>query len=174
MADIPKKLRRSSLILGLSVILIVLPIGIASNRFTTASRPEDAMQHFYENQGPEDTLMDPLILAGEAVVPLVIERIKDKTMPRRRYAIGFLGNGSYSQSLPGLQTILQDSLELDYFRSDALHSIYQIDEALGLQYAQKYRYESNNLGKVSQDLLSQKVLVPDHRTYLDALLGRHD
>lgn len=159
-------------ILGPLLILIILPIGVASACFSQPSSPEEVLERFYHNEGPEETLKDPLILAGDKVVPLVIERVSDKKMPRRRYAIAFLGNGSYTQALPVLHTILQDSSELDYFRSDALHSIYQIDAALGLKYAQSYRNESNDLGKVSQDLLSQKRLLPDRRTYLDALLGR--
>ena len=174
MVNIPAKLLKRRRALGLLLIAIITPVAVASSWFGRASNPEGTLERFYHNEGPEDTLMDPLILAGNAVVRVVIERVKDKKMPRRRYAIGFLGNGSYSQALPALQTILQDSSEIDYFRSDALHSIYQIDGALGLKYAQSYRNESNDLGRVSQDLLSQKRFVPSRRTYLDALLGRHD
>jgi len=132
------------------------------------------LERFYSNQGPEETLMDPLILEGESVVPLVIEKVKDQKMLRRRYAIGFLGNGSYKQALPVLQTILQDNSELDYFRGDALHSIYQIDEAAALKYAQSYRNETNYLGQVAQDLLTVKRLVPQRRSYWTALLGSQD
>ena len=174
MVNIRAKLLGHRTILGLLLIAMILPVVVASSWVRLASSPEETLEIFYHNEGPEDTLMDPLILAGHPVVPLVIERVKDKNMPRRRYAIGFLGNGSYTQALPVLETILQDSSEQDYFRSDALHSIYQIDAGLGIKYAQLHRSESNDLGKVSQDLLSRKRLVPEIRTYLDALLGRHD
>ncbi len=138
---------------------------------TPSGTPAQALEAFYMNKGPEETLMDPLILAGEPVVPLVIERIKDRQMPRRRYAIGFLGNGSYKQALPVLQTILQDGSELDYIRADALHSIYQIDSALALKYAAAYKTESNDLGQVSQDLILNRRLVPARRTYREAWLA---
>src|SRR5262245_45882955 len=79
----------------------------ALNRFYTyGNDPDDAVA--------EDMLMDPLIVAGEKVVPLVIREIKNKEMPRRRYAIGFLGNGSYKQALPALEDIFQDLSEKDY------------------------------------------------------------
>jgi len=48
----------------------------------------------------EDQLMDPLLLAGDDVVPLVIDELPDKEMRLRRYAIGFLGNGRHTPALP--------------------------------------------------------------------------
>lgn len=165
------KLRRRSVGLLLAIILFG---GITQACASQTLTAEESLERFYQNQGPEDTLMDPLILAGDKVVPVVIEKVKEKKMVRRRYAIGFLGNGSYTQALPVLKTILQDSSELDYFRSDALHAIYQIDASSGLQLAQSYRNEPNFLGQASQDLLSERHLLPHRRSYLDALLGRHD
>ena len=131
------------------------------------------MQKFYNNAGPEDTLMDPLILAGERVVPLVLDKVKDKNMPRRRYAISFLGNGAYKQALPALEGVLQDSTEQDYFRGDALRSIYQIDQSQGMRYAGTYKDEPGNLGKVSRDILAGEQHLLERRSYLDAWLGRH-
>lgn len=170
----PDKRQRHRRTSGWLLVLIILAIGLGSDCVTQPSSPEEILESFYQNKRPEETLMDPLILAGKKVVPLVIEKVKDKKMPRRRYAIGFLGNGAYTQALPVLETILQDSSEVEYFRSDSLQSIYQIDPALGLKYAQSYRNESNELGKVSQDLLSQKRFVPKRRTYFDAWLAAHD
>lgn len=119
-------------------------------------------------------LMDPLILAGKKVVPLVIREIKNKEMPRRRYAIGFLGNGSYRQSLPALEEILQDVSEKDYFRGDALKAIYLIEEALGMKYAEKYKESPGLLGDIAKDLLNGRISLKDRRSYYDALTGRHD
>jgi hypothetical protein len=135
--------------------------------------PEEALSNFYSNDGPEDTLMDPLILAGDKVVPLVLEKIKDKTMPRRRYAIGFLGNGSYKQALPILESILRDETEEPYIRGDALQSIYQMDEASGLRFAQMYKGEPGHLGKISIDLLTDRIYLPPRRTFSDALSSTH-
>ena len=168
MSTEPQRRRRvaSSLLIATALV-----IWIAGACITHSLEPEEALRAFYDNQGPEETLMDPLILAADKVVPLVIEKIRDKKMPRRRYAIGFLGNDSYREALPVLQAILQDSSELDYFRADALHSIYLIEPALGLKYAEAYKNDSNDLGKVSQDLLSDRRLLPPRRTYRDAWLA---
>ena len=71
--------------------------------------PRDALQDFLTGHDrAEDQLMDPLILCGGRVVPLVIAEIQNKDMHRRRYAIGFLGNGHYSEALPVLEKILSD------------------------------------------------------------------
>lgn len=138
-----------------------------------AGSPEDGLRNFFSNQGSEETLMDPLILAGDEVVPLILERIKDKNMPRRRYAIGFLGNGSYKQAIPILENILKDATEKDYFRGDALQSIYQADEVTGLRLAQIYQGAPGHLGKVATDLVTTRNHLPPRRSYLDAFFARH-
>jgi hypothetical protein len=136
--------------------------------------PEVALKRFYENNGPEDTLMDPLILAGDGVVPLVLNEVKNKNMPRRRYAIGFLGNGSYKEALPDLEAILQDSAEEDYFRGDALQSIYMIDESRGKELAQNYQGGQNYLGEISRRIITGDSELKKRRTYSDALVGKHE
>jgi hypothetical protein len=47
-------------------------------------------------------------------------------MPRRRYALSFLGEGNYSQALPALEAIALDETEKNYFRADALKAIYHL------------------------------------------------
>jgi hypothetical protein len=141
-----------------------------SNQIT----PEDALKRFYDNDGPEDTLMDPLILAGDGVVPVVLKEVKNKHMPRRRYAIGFLGNGSYKSALPSLEGILQDSAEEDYIRGDALQSIYMIDESRGREFAQKYNDYSDYLGEMSRRVISGDSQLEKRRTYSEALSGKHE
>jgi hypothetical protein len=140
-----------------------------------AKSPEAALAEFYEYNGMEEQLMDPLIRAGDGVVPLVIEKVKDKNMPRRRYAIGFLGNGSYRQALPVLQQILQDTTDEDYFRGDALQSIYQIDEPLGVSYAQRYQGESDYVGRIAKEILAGGSRLRERRTtWLRGWVGMND
>lgn len=138
--------------------------------------PETALQQFYTpgKDAAEDMLMDPLILAGEPIVPLVIAEIQNKNMPNRRYAIGFLGNGSYCQALPVLEKILNDPSELDYVRADSLEAVYLIDAQLGTSRAAALKNESALLGATAQEIINGKGLRPERRTYFDALLGRHD
>lgn len=136
--------------------------------------PEDALQHFYVYQGSEDMLMDPLILAGDKVVPLVLDKVKDKNMTRRRYAIGFLGNGAYTQAIPELKKILQDKAEDEVIRGDALQAIYQIDESLGLKYALEYKDISGFLGQVSADVLNGETYLKKRRSYFEALMSSYN
>ena len=136
--------------------------------------PASALAEFYVHDGAEDQLMDPLILAGDKVVPLVIERVKDKDMPRRRYAIAFLGNGSYRQALPVLQQILQDSTEADYYRGDALQSIYQIDPRLGTTYAQNYQTGIDYVGSIAKGIIAGDRSLKKRRSYWEAWWARHD
>jgi hypothetical protein len=68
----------------------------------------------------------PLKAEGRDVVPLVIRDLPNRAMPRRRYAIAFLGYGQYAEALPALEKILTDPTEIDYFRADALLAIYEI------------------------------------------------
>lgn len=125
--------------------------------------PEEAFEKFLSaNDLPEDALMDPLILAGKPVVPIVLDALGDKKLKRRRYAIGFLGNGGYKEALPMLQRIAADESEEKWIREDALESIYLIDEKLGLKLVTKY--QSSGL---------EPFLGHSKRGFLEALMNWH-
>ncbi len=135
--------------------------------------PEAVLEEFYNYNEPGSESLDPLILAGERVVPLIIEKIQDKNMQRRRLAIEFLGNGSYKQATSVLEKIVRDETEENHFRVTALIAIFQIDKNLGSQFAQQYK-EDSILGKTLNDILANKEYLHYRRTYLDALFRRHD
>lgn len=163
-------------VLIVSLILWSLLLGGCYSASLTSSNnnsPKEALQRFYGNNGPEDTFMDPLILAGEGVVPLVLKEVKNKNMPRRRYAIEFLGNGSYREALPDLESILKDTTEEDYFRGDALRSIYLIDESRGQEFAQEYKDQTNYLGELSRRVVAGDDQLKKRRAYSDAVVGKH-
>lgn len=147
-------------------LLICVSLGFL---FISCNNPKKALDQFYSYNGPEETLMDPLILAGEKVVPLVINSVKSREMPRRRYAIGFLGNGEYSQAIPVLEDILKDVSEKDFIRGDALISIYQIDASLGMKYAKQYENELGYHGDISREMISKTLTLPTKRSRSDAL-----
>lgn len=110
--------------------------------------PEEALADFFDTTDQaEDMLMDPLILAGEKVVPLVLKEVVSPEMKLRRYAIHFLGNGKYSSSVPVLQAILENEKEIDFIRGDALASIFNIEPELGMFLAKPYRTRTDYLGK---------------------------
>jgi uncharacterized lipoprotein NlpE involved in copper resistance len=151
----------------LSCLILFVVLGCSTRS------PEQILEEFYNYNEPDSESLDPLILAGEKVVPLIIEKIRDRSMQRRRLAIDFLGNGEYEQALPVLIKILNDETEESHFRVAALISIFQIAENLGNEFAQRYKNDSN-LGKTSMDILSNKDYLRYRRTYIDALFRRHD
>jgi HEAT repeat protein len=149
--------------------LILLCVFACSTR-----SPEAVLEEFYNYNEPDSESLDPLILAGEKVVPLVMERVQDRNTQRRRLAIQFLGNSSYKQALPVLEKIMKDETEESHFRSTALISIFKIDEKLVKQFAQQYKVSKNDLGDIARDILANKDYLNYRRTYTDALLRRHD
>jgi hypothetical protein len=74
---------------------------------------EAALEAFYGGDPrPECMQAQPLRQHGSKVVPLIIRDLPNKAMPRRRYAIGFLGEGRYREALPVLEHISSDTLAL--------------------------------------------------------------
>ena len=135
---------------------------------------DEVMADFHDGSAgrAESQLMDPLILHSSAVRARVIEEIRDKNMDRRRYAIGFLGNMEIGESLPALRTVLDDGTEKDYFRADALGSIYRIDRTEGLRWAADFAGRDDILGIVSRELLAGRE--PYRRTFFEALTDWKD
>lgn len=116
--------------------------------------------------------MDPLILNADLVKDRVIKEIKNPTMDKRRYAIGFLGNARVKKALPTLRNILANEQEVTYIRADALESIYQISPDQGRSLAEKYKSRDDFLGKIAGGLLDGSH-EPFERTYFQALRGCH-
>ncbi|MCP4491747.1 MAG: hypothetical protein GY820_31240 [Gammaproteobacteria bacterium] len=136
--------------------------------------PEDALVDFYDTTGQaEDMLMDPLILAGEKVVPLVLQEISSPEMKLRRYAIHFLGNGQYQSSIPTLKAILGNEKEIDYIRGDALASIFNTNHELGMSLAKAYTSRSDYLGKQAVEIVTGKNGWWYQRTFWQALNNVH-
>lgn len=135
--------------------------------------PEEAVRrfHFPSEMIAEDQLMDPLILGGKKVVPLLLKEIQDRNMQRRRYGIAALGHLGDPSAIPILEHIFKDPSEIDYFRCDALEAIALLDlnTARGLA---KEQPASTEICSQLSELLGQGKL-PSRRTYLEALVGWH-
>jgi len=137
--------------------------------------PHDALLDFYEAKDrAEDQLMDPLILTGHRVVPLLMENLPNKEMRLRRYAIGFLGNGGYVEALPTLERILKDESEIYYFRADALLAIYQISKTRAKELASLYVNGQELLGRFAGKIVADKNPVYFKRSYWDAFRHVHE
>ena len=126
--------RRRTIVWLAPASLVVAPIllVIADMYLTPA---EKVLKEFYTAQLPECSLTAPLEWAGSRMVPLVIKEVANKSMPRRRYAISFLGDMRRREALPLLETVLADITERQEFRGDALEAIYRIDRHRGLELA---------------------------------------
>ena len=136
--------------------------------------PEKVMLEFYSNPGPEDTLMDPLIVAGPSIYSLVIAAVENPDMPRRRYAIGFLGNEEVAEALPLLTSILEDESELPYFRGDALEAIYKIDRVRAKDFAPEFQDREDALGYYASAVLEDAPSLSERRSLAKARIRRHD
>jgi hypothetical protein len=124
------------LIANLSVFLIK---SILKNRYKTAGVASIAGVAFYFFAGQvvdkscafsyysvfvnqsvaEEYLQDPIKEAGYHIGPILTEKIKDRQMELRKYAIGGLGDINYKPATTTLQQILFDKTEPDYIRADA-------------------------------------------------------
>jgi len=118
--------------------------------YRTGGRTFDTVwRAFYAEGDHEPDLDDPLIEAGPLMVPAICEAIVHPDMKRRRYAIGALGFIGDRAALPTLEAILKKKSELEYFRGDALQSIYQIDQELGTKYAMEFESENQYLTMIA-------------------------
>ena len=155
--------------------LIVTAIGVIT--FLAWPRPtvDNVMNDFFHNDfhRAEDMLMDPLILHADIVKDRVIEEIKNPKMKKRRYAISFLGIAGFKEALPTLRAILRDEKEKEYFRADALESIYLIAREEGRSLAHQYNSQDGFLGYIAKGLLDESHK-PPQRTYAQALIGYHE
>ena len=67
----------------------------------------------------EEYLQDPIKEAGYHIGPILTDKIKDKNMKLRRYAISGLDDIKYKPATETLREILFDTTEADYVRADA-------------------------------------------------------
>lgn len=158
------------------IFLFVLALTSGCNNdFTNKhSTADEVMQDFYDAKDrAEDMLMDPLIVNSDLVKHRVIEEIKNKSMDKRRYAIGYLGNEKIKEALLTLIVILDDESEIDYFRADALESIYQINKKEGLSKAEKYTKKVDLLGQTAKTIMDG-AYTPNIRSLREARNGVHN
>lgn len=135
------------------------------------SSPEEALSAFYGGEPrPECMQTKPLRQHGASVVPLVIRDLPKKEMPRRRYAIGYLGEEGHVEALPTLEAIARDNSEKFYFRADALLAIYDISPTRAAALARQVAMEPQNpedqyghLKRITQDIENSSVRVNRQR-----------
>jgi hypothetical protein len=140
--------------------------------------PELALKTFYEREVAEDQIMDPLIIAGSSVVPLLEKEVANPDMPNRRYAIGALGNLGSKSALSVLEKLAGTKSEDSYIRCDALVAIGMIDQQEGLRVANGVKGDgleclSDIADNLDRNYAQWLEMSAPRRTYFQALLGRH-
>jgi hypothetical protein len=118
---------------ALGILLLgVLAAGACLARRGAFASPEVALARFVSASPydvAEDQLMDPLILAGPKVVPLLAKSISNRQMVHRRYAVMALGHLGDQAALPALTKIVVDVTDEGYVRCDALQAVGLIKNA---------------------------------------------
>ena len=123
---------------------------------------EEILADFYRPAGretgrSESMIANPLRAHADTVKMLVIEKIPDKNMTHRRYAIWFLGSCRIREAKSALLAILDDTTEDPVFRGDALKSLFFIDRDMGLALAEKHAVGDDFLQYMAEGILSGRT-----------------
>jgi hypothetical protein len=121
---------------------------------------------FYTDEPHESELPAPLVAAGPKMTAAICDAVVHKDMMYRRYAIAALGIVHDRRAIPTLETIMRDESELDYFRGDALQSLFRIDRGLGRRHAKQYAGAPDYLQMVAR-------AIDRNEAWLTAPWGRH-
>ena len=116
--------------------------------------------NFYVTASENDTTR-VLVNGGAKIVPSAITAVRDKKLFKRRYAIAALGYLKDRAALKVLGDILHDAGELDYFRGDALESLFLIDEEIGKAEAVKVLAEAFDIKGDSLTLRIARRIIYD-------------
>jgi hypothetical protein len=145
MVDRGTRMTRALVAVGMAVCLLLL--GLVCWVYYSAFPSEaDALEVFYAAQVSEDEQLDALIAARGDVVPMVVAAVRHASMPKRRYAVAFLGNSGRRDALPVLRRIVEDETEEAQIRGDALESMARIDLGSVAALTPRYRGRADYLG----------------------------
>ena len=140
-----------------AVILTLFTVHACFKNDMTPDEAQRVLNAFYADKAPEEISNRHLVTAGRAIVPYLVVEIRNRDMPRRRYAIGALEKIKDKRSLPVLIQIVEDESEIGYFREDALRAIWHIDRALGIEYAHKLAGKNPDMDRTIELLRSGRI-----------------
>lgn len=99
----------------------------------------------------ESALENPIIEAGYNIGPILTDKIKNKEMKMRRYAIDGLGKIKYKPATETLKLILFDKTEQDYVRADAYVTLKSFNTQASNNIVSDFR-------KLAIDTIDRKVI----------------
>jgi signal transduction histidine kinase len=104
--------------------------------------------HYYSvflNQSrPEPLIVKPIEEAGYEIGPLLTEKIKDKKMKSRRYAILGLQKIDYQPATELMGEILFDNSELEFYRADAYGTLKYFDNEKSNKLLNEFKRQAND------------------------------
>lgn len=168
---IKNMMRLSCVIIGVLVLFLIFV------SYQTPNSPEDAWARFEDPNRvvAEDQLADPLILAGEEVVPLLLEKLTDPYIFHGAYIYTALEGIGDPRALPAFEQVLLDRNVSKTGRCRALMATLRIHQPI------KREVVLNSISELDCDDINmervrngQVVEVEGpNRSYWDALLGYH-
>ncbi len=148
-------------------ILIIVVIG-----FCACTKSSDTyLQEFYRWNGTEQTAADPLIAAGDDIVPKLLVEIANPEMPNRMTAIYFLSDYGHRDAIPVLERIILNEQEHEAHRSGTLHALAKLDWISGQRLAERYEDRSDQIGNTARNLLTSGIPSTRKRSYRAAYLS---
>ena len=106
---------------------------------------------FHNQSVTEEYIQEPILNAGYQIGPILTEKIADREMKYRRYAITGLEKLKYKPATTTLTKILLDKNEIDVFRADALLVLTTFDTDETRKIVSTFREQAN-------DTLDKKVI----------------
>ena len=99
---------------------------------------------FHNQSVAEGYIVDPIEEAGYEIGPLLTEKIADKEMKYRRYAILGLQKIDYQPATELMGEILFDTSEFEVFRADAYETLRAFDNGQANKFLEEFRNQAND------------------------------
>lgn len=99
---------------------------------------------FHNQSVAEGYIVEPIEEAGYEIGPLLIQKISDKEMKYRRYAILGLQKINYQPATSLMVKILFDTSELGIFRADAYEALRTFDNRESNNHIAKFKSQAND------------------------------
>lgn len=122
-----QKLRVKNYKFAGTIFSLTLIIYLTAGQFVNKKCAFHYYSVFINQSTMEGQLTKPILEAGYEIGPILTEKIADKEMKYRRYAIGGLEKIKYKPATPTLTKILLDKSELNEFRADAYEALTTFD-----------------------------------------------
>lgn len=99
---------------------------------------------FHNQSVAEGYIVRPIEEAGYKIGPILTEKIKDKEMKSRRYAILGLQKIDYQPATDLMGQILFDNYELEVYRADAYETLKTFDNEISNKLIREFRHQAKD------------------------------